>query len=85
MATSAAETAACWANMSPEPSTSATVIAKATTSASCHQPVPSRITSRSAIAMPSVTPRTTSSARRPRWPWVSPSVIIADTGAKNGA
>ncbi len=34
--------------------------------------------------MPSVTPRTTSTARRPRSPCVSPSVIIAETGAKNG-
>ena len=40
----------------PEPSSSATDIASATTTASCHQPVPSSITSRSATAMPSVTP-----------------------------
>ena len=84
VATSAAETAACWANIWPDPSSSATDIASATTSASCHQPVPSPITSRSAIAIPSVTPSTTSTARRPRSPCVRPSVIIADTGAKNG-
>ena len=39
VATSAAETAACWANIWPEPSSSAIDIDSATTSASCHQPV----------------------------------------------
>src|SRR5829696_4538171 len=84
VATSAADTAACWANICPDPSSSATVIESETTTASCHQPSPSWITSRSATAIPSVTPRTTSTARRPRSPCVSPSVIIAETGAKNG-
>ena len=85
VATSAADTAACWANICPEPSSSATDIDSETTTASCHHPAPSATTNRSATAIPSVTPSTTSIARRPRSPWVSPSVMIADTGAKNGA
>ena len=59
-------------------------MASATTRASCQAPVPSTSTRRSPTAIPSVTPTITSIARRPRWPSVSPSVMIADTGAKNG-
>ena len=84
VATSAADTAACWANICPEPSSRATVMASATTRASCQAPVPTTSTRRSPTAIPSVTPTITSTARRPRWPRVSPSVMIADTGAKNG-
>ena len=84
VATRAAETAACCANMTPEPSSRATLIVNPTTTASCHQPTPIAVMTRSPMAMPSVTPSASSNARRPRSPTVSPSVMIAATGAKNG-
>ena len=34
--------------------------------------------------MPTATPNASSNARRPRWPTVIPSVMIAAIGAKNG-
>ena len=84
MATSAAETAACVASICPLPRKIAAEVASATTSASWAVPVPIWSTSRSATAIPSATPSATSAARCPRWPTVMPSVMIADTGAKNG-
>ena len=44
------------------------VIAMATTSPSCHAPVPSRATSRSASSTPTATPTVISATRRSRWP-----------------
>ena len=85
VATSAAETAAWPANICPLPSKSASAVASMTTSASCAAPTPIAITSRSPTAIPTATPIAISTARRPRWVIVSPSVMIAETGAKNGA
>jgi hypothetical protein len=85
VATKAADTAACVASMCPLPRNSASAIASITTIASCAAPTPIASTSRSPTAMPTATPNATSSARRPRWETVRPSVMIAATGAKNGA
>lgn len=61
----------------------AAVMASPTTTAICQVPVPIAETNASAIAMPTATPTAISTARRRRWPTVSPRVITAATGAKN--
>ena len=84
VATSAAETAAWEASICPLPRKIASAVASITTSESCAAPTPMPSTSRSPTAIPSATPSAISTARRPRSEIVSPSVMIADTGAKNG-
>ena len=84
VATSAAETAAWVASICPLPRKIASAVASITTSESCAAPTPMPSTSRSPTAIPSATPIAISTARRPRSEIVSPSVTIADTGAKNG-
>ena len=60
---------AAWVTNRPlESSRNAADIASATTRASCHHPVPSAITSRSAVNTPTVTPIVTSATRRSRCP-----------------
>ena len=51
----------------------------------CHGPVPIAATIRSATAIPSTTPPTSSTARCPRWPTVAPSAITAAIGANSGS
>ena len=83
-ATRTAEIAAWVAKIWPEPRKTAAPIASRTTRASGAAPGPTSSTRPSAIAMPTATPSASSTARRPRWPTVIPSVMIAATGAKNG-
>ena len=85
VATSAADTAACVASICPLPRKMASAVASITTSASWAGPTPIASTSRSPTAIPTATPIATSTARRPRSVTVRPSVMIAETGAKNGA
>ena len=59
-------------------------MARKTTTASVATPVPISSTSASATAIPTATPSASSNARRPRWPTVMPSVMIAAIGAKKG-
>ncbi len=68
----------------PAPSSTATVIASATTKMICATPVPKKRTNRSPTPTPTATPTITSATRRNRWPKLNPRAIIAATGAKNG-
>ena len=63
-----AEIAASLTSSSPPRKTSAAVMARITSSAICHGPLPSRKTSTLATAMPSTTPPSSSSALRRRRP-----------------
>ena len=83
VATSAAETAAWVASICPLPRKRASAVASMTTTMSWAVPTPISSTIRSPTRMPTATPIATSTARRPRWETVSPSVMIAATGAKN--
>ena len=81
--TRTAETAACEVSSGPPPSRIATDVATNTMPTSWIGPDPTSSTSTSASAIPSGTPTDTSIARSSRAPTVSPSVMIAATGAKN--
>ena len=84
VAISTAETAAWVAKICPLPRNRAVAIASGTTITSAPAPGPVSRTSTSATAIPTATPRASSSARLRRWPTVTPSVMIAAIGAKNG-
>ena len=84
VATRIAEIAAWLTRMVPAPTSRAASIARPTTSAMTTVPVPSARTIRSATAMPTATPSTSSSARTVRRPRATPSEMTAEIGAKNG-
>ena len=50
----------------------------------CHTPEPKNRTNTSPTSTPTATPMAISTPRRIRWPKVTPRVMIAATGAKNG-
>jgi hypothetical protein len=82
VATSTAELPACVAINGPLSSQTAIVIARATTSAICQAPLPMTAINRSPIPTPTLTPTTSSTARRiRRAPF---RLTTAAIGAKNG-
>lgn len=75
--------AAVWmTSTGPPPSMIAALIARPTTSATCHAPVPMNATSASPTATPNATPRMSSITRLIRWVCAMATVITATTGAK---
>jgi hypothetical protein len=84
VATMTADTPAWLTSSGPPPMSSAAPIDNATTSMSTAVPVPSHVTMRSATAMPTATPSTSSIARRVRCPRAAESEMTAEIGAKNG-
>ena len=82
--TKIADTPAWLMRIVPPPSSSAAPIDSATTSISTGVLVPSALTMRSATAMPTATPMTSSIARLVRCPRVAASETTAEIGAKNG-
>jgi hypothetical protein len=84
VATRIAEIAAWLTRIVPAPSSSAASEASATTTPMTSVPVPRARTIRSATAIPTATPMTSSSARTVRRPRATPSEITAEIGAKNG-
>lgn len=74
--------AAVWITITgPPPSMMAAIMASATTRATCHGPLPIRVTRASPTNTPSTTPSTSSSRRRTRWVWATATVITATIGA----